>query len=286
MAITTRSAPADIAAQVEVLYRDGIVGQKGAFERDWVEAMRRDLEAAYDEAIRRPRGAVSRGPKRWYIEIHPEQLHGFRELVSHPWIAAMAEAVLGPDYRFVEVGFDTPFQGAKDQPWHRDFRSPEETWRDRRITSLAFNLTGVDVTPDMGPFEIAPGTHFDEGRDWKHGMFPPREEWPRFQAVAQRKFPRMGDVSCRTALTIHRGTEHASATSRPVLILGVVAGHVADPEEHDLAVTRGYYDSLSPAIQRHLLCRVVDRLEPITQRHDIEGLVMGVEEEPSAGMAG
>src|SRR5918912_1548949 len=81
----------------------------------------------------------------------------------------------------VGIGFDTPFQGAKNQPWHRDFPSPPESYRDRRITSLAFNLTGVDVTPDMGPFEVAPGTQWDDGRTWKHEMFPPQELWPRYE---------------------------------------------------------------------------------------------------------
>jgi ectoine hydroxylase-related dioxygenase (phytanoyl-CoA dioxygenase family) len=268
----------DVADAVETLHRDGIVGAKGLFPREWVEQLRRDMEAAYAEAIARPGGAVSRGPQRWYVEVHPEDISGFAELVTNPWIMAMSEAVLGPDYRFVEIGFDVPFQNAKNQPWHRDFRSPPETYRDHRLTSLAFNLTGVDVTPDMGPFEIALGTHWEPGQEWNHGMFPPRDEWPRFAAVAQRKFPQMGDVSCRTALTIHRGTEHASSVSRPVLILGVVAGEVANPDEHDLELSRAYYDSLRPAVREHLLCRVVDELAPIVQRHDIEGLVMGVEQ--------
>src|SRR3954470_425701 len=39
-------------------------------------------------------------------------------------------------------------------------RLADECYEDRRITSLAFNLTGVDVTPDMGPFEIAIGTQW------------------------------------------------------------------------------------------------------------------------------
>jgi hypothetical protein len=263
---------------VQTLHRDGIVGVKGVFPRDWVERLRDDMLAAFEGAIERPGGAVSRGPKRWYVEVHPEEIRGFAELVTNPWVTAMSEAVLGPDYRFVEIGFDVPFQGARNQPWHRDFRSPVETHRDRRLTSLAFNLTGVDVTPDMGPFEIAPGTQWEPGQDWNHGMFPPREEWPRFQSAAVRKFPQMGDVSCRTALTIHRGTEHASAQSRPVLILGVVTAEVANPAEHDLELSRAYHDSLSPEVREHLLCRVVDELTPITQRHDIEGLVMGAEE--------
>ena len=275
---TAHDAALDVSAEVAALDRDGIVGRKGAFETDWVDRLREDMEAAFTEARGRDRGAVSRGPQRWYVEVHPEQISGFAELAMHPWVTQMSAAVLGPDYQFVEVGFDIPFQGAKNQPWHRDFRSPPETFRDRRLTSLAFNMTGVDVTPDMGPFEIAVGTQWLEGRDWNHGMFPPKDEWPQFAGVAQRKFPQRGDISCRTALTVHRGTEHASTQSRPVLILGVVAREVANPDEHDLALTRSYYESLDPSLREHLLCRVVDELAPITQRHDIEGLVMGVEE--------
>ena len=68
--------------------------------------MREDIEKAFAEALARPNGAVGRGPHRYYVEIHPEQLRGFVELVSHPWVDAVSRAVLGPDYRVVEVGFD------------------------------------------------------------------------------------------------------------------------------------------------------------------------------------
>jgi hypothetical protein len=271
------SVLSDVSDDVDVLLRDGIVGRKGAFDRAWIERMRADVMAAYEEAIARPHGAVGRGPQRWYVEIHPEALSGFVDLVTHPWVTAISEAVLGPDYQFVEVGFDVPFQGAKNQPWHRDFASPRETYEGRRLTSLAFNLTGVDVTPDMGPFEIALGTQWDDGREWKHQMFPPKDIWDRFAERGVRKFPQMGDVSARTALTLHRGTAHASATPRPVLILGAVTHEVANPEEHDLKLTRDYAARLPAAVREHLLARVVDELEPITQRHDIEGLVMGTE---------
>jgi hypothetical protein len=30
----------------------------------------------------------------------------------------------------------------------------------------------------MGPFEIAPGTQFDDSPDFDHGMFPPRSHYP------------------------------------------------------------------------------------------------------------
>jgi hypothetical protein len=239
--------------------------------------MRDDMMTAFWEAIQRPGGAVGRGPRRWYVEIHPQAFGGFVDLVTHPWIAAMCEAVCGPEYQIVEIGFDTPFQGAKRQPWHRDFPSPRDTYENRRITSLAFNLTGVDVTPDMGPFEIAPGTQWDDGREWKHEMFPAQELWPRFEERGVKKYPELGDVSCRSALTVHRGTPHPSPIARPVMVLGIDAPGAGHAELHDLMVTQDYYDALPQSVRDHLVCRVVDTLVPVTQKHDIEGLVMGAE---------
>ena len=180
-------------------------------------------------------------------------------------------------YQIVEIGFDTPFQGARNQPWHRDFPSPTDSWQDRRITSLAFNLTGVDVTPDMGPFEVAPGTQWDDGRDWDHEMFPSRDRWARFEERATRKYPQMGDVSCRSALTVHRGTAHASPVARPVLVLGVDAPGAGHAALHDMMVTPAFHAALPPDVREHLVCRVVPELVPVTQKHDIEGLVMGAD---------
>jgi len=262
--------------QLEALRRDGTTAQKGAFSREWAQAMREDVEAAFAEARPRPRGAVGRGTKRYYVEIHPEQLRGFVDLVTHPWVASVCEAVLGPDYEIVEVGFDIPFAGAQDQPWHRDFPSPPQTLGEGRYTSLAFNLTGVDTEPDMGPFEVALGTQYDAPDErWDHEMFPPKELYGRYQERAVRKFPSMGDISARSALTLHRGTANQSEKSRPVLVLGVDAPGAGNAAHHDLAVTRRYWDALPEQVRAHLRCPVVDELTPITQKHEIEGLVMG-----------
>jgi hypothetical protein len=70
--------------------------------------------------------------------------------------------------------------------------------RGPRTAEVPFNLSGVDVTEDMGPFEIAPGT-------------------------------------------------------------------------------QSFHDDFPPSARRHLVCRVVSEIVPITQKHDIEGLVMGVD---------
>ena len=265
----------DIAAVEQALYTDGVHGRTGAFGRQWAAELDEDISVLFQEAIRRPDGALGRGPRRYYVEIHPERLRGFRDIVTNPWLTGVCERVLGPEYQIIEIGFDVPLPGAFDQPWHRDFPAPRETYEDRRLTSLAFNMTTVDVTEDMGPFEIAPGTQWEQGADWKHGMFPPKSDGPRYAGLAQRKLPRMGDASVRSALTVHRGTAHRSWRARPVLVVGVDAPGAGNAERHDTAVTRGYWESLPEAVRAHLHCQVVDTLTPITQKHTIEGLVMG-----------
>jgi hypothetical protein len=50
------------------------------------------------------------------------------------------------------------------------------------------------------------------------------------------------------------------------------AGH---DKLHDLTVTQDYCDALPAMVRDHLVCSVVDCLIPVTQKHNIEGLVTG-----------
>jgi hypothetical protein len=127
----------------------------------------------------------------------------------------------------------------------------------------------------MGPFEIAPGTQWDLPVDFEHEMFPAESLYPRFAELAVRKYPQRGDISVRSALTVHHGTANTSSTARPVLVLGVDAPGAGNAEHHDMAVTRGFYESLPERVREHLRCPIVERLTPITQKHSIEGLMMG-----------
>lgn len=265
----------DVTSDVTALYEEGVTARRAAFPAAWADELREDVDAAFREALARPGGAVGRGPHRYYVEIHPEQIRGFVDLVEHPWVRSVCTAVLGPDHRIVELGFDVPLEGAVNQPWHRDFPMPGETRRERRLTSLAFNVTTVDTEEDMGPFEIAPGTQWDDGPEFEHGMFPHKSLYRRYEERAVRTYPQRGDISARTALTIHRGTANRSARSRPVLVLGVDGPDAANGERHDMAVTRRYWETLPHRVRSHLNCPVVEELVPVTQKHTIEGLVMG-----------
>jgi hypothetical protein len=268
--LSTTYEPADI---MRGLYGDGIIGLKSAFSPEWADRMREDIETLYAEAKAVPGGALPRGPERFYVEVQPERIRGFVDIATHPWFVAVCESVLGPDYRIVEIGFDIPFPGAADQPWHRDFAVPEATTKGRRLNSLAFNLTAVDTVPEMGPFEIALGTQWDQFPGPPAGMFPDKALWPRYEARKVVKMPQRGDISARSALTIHRGTANRSNAARPVLVVGVDAPDATNAHHHDLQITKAYAASLPARVIDHLTYRLVDQLETVLQHHVIEGLL-------------
>ena len=88
-----------------------------------------------------------------------------------------------------------------------------------------------------------------------------------------QKLPQRGDISARSALTIHRGTANRSNVARPVLVVGVDAPDAINTDHHDVQVTRAYLERLPPRARDHLAYRVTDRLETVIQRHVIDGLL-------------
>lgn len=263
----------DVAQIMGGLYGDGIIGLKGAFSPEWGDRLYTEIMELYEEAMQVPGGALPRGPQRWYVEVQPERISGFVDIATHPWFVAVCEAVLTKDYKIVEVGFDIPFPGAADQPWHRDFKAPEATTKGRRLNSLAFNLTTIDTRPEHGPFEIASGTQWDDITGARDDMFPDKSLWQRYIDRAVQKLPQRGDISARSALTIHRGTANRSNEARPVLVVAADAPDATNANHHDLQVTRAYLDSLPAQVRDHLTYRVTDELTQVLQHHVIEGLL-------------
>ena len=291
MVIPQEATGLDVAKLVEDIYRDGIVGLPNILPVNWADQLDEDLGQQFLLALRvdKGEGVAFRGWSRYYIELYAERLRGFLDLITHPAIVALNREMLGHDYEIVELGADIPLPGAPEQPPHRDFPLPEPTRLHRRLTSLAYNASGVDVTPEMGPFNVAPGTHFDDGAEFKEGMFPVGE---RRAGYIERMVPRLtkrGSVSARSGLTLHRGTLNHGRL-RPVAIVGVVSredrahskttvellpGYIAPT----VKMSRGYYDSLPDDLKEHIRHEIVAEtagdLPPLKTHHGIEGLMMG-----------
>ncbi len=271
--------PLDVAEVQERLRTDGIAGLPGAFAPGWADRLHEECLRLHDAASAYERGRISRGRNRWYFAVHPEQLSGIVDLLTHPWLTEISEAMLGPGYQVAEIAFDVSFPGSKFQPWHRDFRKHVGMRPDGTLSALAFNLPTLDVVDEMGPFEIVRGTQHDE-IPTDNGMFPDAGGQERYEGDARRTLmkPRRGGMSVRTPLAVHRGTPNRSEHTRPVMVATVYAGDVDLLAGHDvLAATRAFYDGLPAQARDHLHCEVVDALARIDQGHDIEGLVMGEE---------
>lgn len=255
------------------IYGDGIIALSNAYPPQLIDLMGASILTLFDAAQQMRDGTLPRGPNRYYVEVAPESIDGFLEIASHPWLLAVCEAVLGPSWSIVEVGFDIPFPGATLQPWHRDFAAPKATTKGRQINSLAFNLTAVDTTPEMGPFEIAPGTQWDEIPECPQGMFPEQARWPRYEARKVAKLAQKGSISARSALTVHRGTANVSDTARPVLVIGVDGPSATNAAHHDLQMTPAFVKTLPLVLRGRFTGRIVDEITAVRQNHMIEGLI-------------
>ena len=281
----------DFKQLTKEIYEHGITSLPDILPVQWADELDIDVGLQFIDALKMEggEGVAFRGWSRFYIELYPERLRGFLEMVTHPAIVELSREVLGEQYQIVELGADIPLPGAPEQPPHRDFPLPEPTRLHRRLTSLCFNASTVDVTPSMGPFNIAPGTHFDDGSDFVKEMFPVGEKKEAYNQRMVARLARRGSVSVRSGLTIHRGSKN-NDRMRPVIILGVVSpedrAHTAtllerpvDYSPPTLKMSQEYYDSLSAALKPHLSCEIVADttadLPPLKTPHSIEGLVMG-----------
>ncbi len=240
---------AETAAVVSALYTDGIAALKGAFSRDWAVAMREDIETAFAEARSRENGAVGRGPNRYYVEIHPEQLRGFVDLRRPPVGPLRRRGGAGPAVRDRRGRLRHPVR-RRDEPALAP-GLPDAGARPGRERSpdLAGLQPHAPSTPPTtwGRSRSRPGTQWDDGTSSTTACSRRSRMYPRYAERAVRKYPQRGDISVRSALTIHRGTENRSQLSRPVLVLGLDAPGAGNAEHHDLAVTHDYHDGPAAA---------------------------------------
>ena len=289
--LTTTATGLDVEQLANEVYDKGIVGLPNILPVPWADELDEDMTLQFMKALQveHGEGVAFRGWNRYYIELYPERLRGFLALVTNPAIVELSRHMLGDDYQIVELGADIPLPGAPEQPPHRDFPMPEPTRLHRRLTSLAFNASSIDVTPELGPFNIAPGTHFDAGSDFVQEMFPIGATKEEYNRRMEPRFAKRGGVSARSGLTLHKGSQN-NGRMRPVLILGVVSvedrAHSRTPLELDvdyiapsLKMSQAYYDRLDDSLKEHLRVEIIadttDNLPPLKTPHSIEGLVMG-----------
>lgn len=213
-AVTHQPPPLDIDDVRAAIHADGIAALPEAFAPEWAERLHEECMALHEAASAYESGRIGRGRNRWYFAVHPEQLSGIVDLLTHPYLTSISEALLGPDYEVAEVAFDVSFPGSKFQPWHRDFRGTSAGARTAARARWPSTCRPSTSSTRWGRSRWC-GTHGDEIAV-DNGMFPDPEAQARYEADPRRRKmkPRRGGMSVRTPLALHRGTPNRSERVR------------------------------------------------------------------------
>lgn len=197
----------------------------------------------------------NRGPARYYVTLPFVAPFADPEFFENEVILGIVEKLVGRDGVMCQLATDTPLEGSDYQDVHRDTQLLfPETGQETPPYQLAVNFPLVDVTPENGPFEVAPATH----------MISKEEGLRRLETGEAKLEPiclKRGDVMVRDVRHLHRGTPNHTATPRPMVVIGYSRRWLFRPEVN-IRIPRDTYDQLSDRAKFWLRFNpIVDSLE-------------------------
>ena len=196
-----------------ILFRDFL-------PRDFIETMAEQLRPLLaGEIARVARGDddMARGPQRLSFDIreYVELLKGPLDDALYrrnPVIEELVSAVMS-EWRYGVAKVECPLKGSEMMVWHPDM--PEDpAWDSERPRSgrrLTFNVPLVDITPEMGPMQLIPGSHRMVHREYSDLL----NALPTIHS--QTIILNRGDAMLRDGNILHRGTPNL--TEQPRILL-------------------------------------------------------------------
>jgi ectoine hydroxylase len=140
---------------VRLLQRDGYVLMENALTPEQV----RELSAAYDRqlALHPPAPGATRVEVKRILEQDPV----FEPLMDLPAVFPVARALIGADIELASSGeLDHKLPNTPAYiSWHNDFQWMVDVPYPRQNFWVRCTYFLSDVTPEMGPFTLLPGTH-------------------------------------------------------------------------------------------------------------------------------
>ena len=138
---------------------------------------------------------------------------GAEDLVAHPRVVALLDALLGEDLHCSFVHTNTAMPGSGTQTVHRDqqhlFGTEQTT--PHPVTSIVVNVPLCDFTPENGSTEYWPGTHLIvDTRAEDGGSLDDRVAG----IPSARLNVRLGSVALRDLRVWHRGVPNRTARPR------------------------------------------------------------------------
>lgn len=241
----------------QAVLRDGYCVLPGHFPPELLMRWRETFTPLLERHIAREGHVKNRGSQRYYVTLPFEAPFAEPLMFEDEDILAIVNQLVGDDPVMCQLATDTPLRGSEYQEVHRDTPPlfPELT-QETPPFQLAVNFPLCDVTPEMGPFEVARGTHMMTKAE---GMRALEEGRVKLEPVLMK----LGDVMVRDVRGLHRGTPNRTDVPRPMCVIGYSRRWLFRPEV-SIQVPRATYDKLSPRA-RHLL-----RFNPVVDRLDLE----------------
>ncbi|SFS49374.1 phytanoyl-CoA dioxygenase family protein [Paenibacillus sp. BC26] len=209
---SNKQAAFDLQGHLEEFYRKGFTVIRNMLDEERVDTYRKAFEHEFKTT--EPDGYGANLRTKMF-----ERNNLFLQLIDEERTVSFAEAVLGKNcHMFSNNGlYTTPGTGIDF--WHVDedlfFPMPEEAELDPRIQMPCFMFTAMyyltDVTEDMGPTQLIPGSH----RSGRHPASP--KETPFYNGQGPVSIvAKKGDMLLFNGQTWHRGARNESSHVRMV----------------------------------------------------------------------
>ncbi len=236
--VQTQPGSEQIKAYAQEVLDNGHCIIPGLFPTELIDAWNAAFQPLLTQHIEREGHRKNRGTNRYYVTLPFIPPFAEPAIYENDTVLAVVSELVGSDGVMCQLATDTPLDGSEYQEVHRDTQLLfPETGIESPPYQLAVNFPLVDVTPENGPIEIAPGTH----------MLSKAEGLRRIEAgeiKLQPYYMKRGDVMIRDVRHLHRGTPSHTNVPRPMVVIGYSRRWLFRPEV-SIRIPRSTYETLS-----------------------------------------
>ncbi len=252
-----RYSPQQIETFIQDAKRDGFVVLRNHFSREKLQKWAEDFQPLLHEQIEKEKDSPNRGAQRFYVTLPFAQPYADPQIYEDEDVLAIVEGLAGKDYVMCQLATDTPLLGSDYQDLHRDAPPLFPEWEiETPSFQLAVNFPLVDVTPELGPFEVARGTHMVSKAEALR-MLDQGEV--KLEAICLA----LGDVMIRDVRGLHRGTPNRTDQPRPMVVIGYSRKWLNRPEV-SIRIPREEFGKLSERARKML------RFNPIVESVEVK----------------
>lgn len=216
--------PTEAKSRAEEVRETSCTILRGLLPVELIDAWNEAFQPLLAEGIAREGDDPNRGVARYYVTLPFHGIWADPRVIDNDAIMAVVEELVGADGVLCQLATDTPLLGSEHQDLHRDTQLLfPESGAETPPYQLAVNFPLVDVTPENGPMEYAPGTHMIAKAE---GMRRIETGETPLQSVLMNR----GDVMIRDVRHIHRGTPNRTTVPRPMVVIGYSRRWLHRPE--------------------------------------------------------